>query len=167
MSTFDETTVRRGQPGNAGQFAEKHGEAPTSTLAAPAPADGPIRIADAVTDADRRAARARVQAVADALRSLQEYPAPALGVVYGEDAHEYDDPAQAGFEFVCPWCGKTSTQISANDYSERSTTSEGWLGEEGVVEFDYDGSEDYHGTHYSTQCCPNMPVSLPDGWEER
>lgn len=66
--------------------------------------------------------------------------------------------------FKCPDCGEVSGEIISVDDAERWTR--GTVDPEvQTVGFYYDGGE-FDGLHYQTVCC-DLPVDLPDGWEER
>lgn len=119
-----------------------------------------------LTDSDRAEAK-RIRGLIDAAKSaISDYKAPALTVATRQEPDSTPDDTYLAL--VCPWCGDELDQdggVTSVDMSDERWTYGQTDVDDQCVAFDYHGHADYHGVFYQTACC-ELPVDLPEGWDE-
>lgn len=119
-----------------------------------------------LTDSDRAEAK-RIRGLIDAAKSaISDYKAPALTVATRQEPDSTPDDTYLAL--VCPWCGDDLDQdggVVAVDMSDERWTYGQTDVDDQCVAFDYASHADYHGIFYQTACC-ELPVDLPEGWDE-
>lgn len=109
---------------------------------------------------DRSEAKALLAGIQDAMDALRTADVPKLVALKPDDDNDW--------RFICPWCGREQSPdtIAAVDVAQRWTSAGECVDTEGWIEFDYGSSDKkFDGAGYVAQCC-DLPVGLPEGWDE-